>query len=467
MQNQKVKIHKPNIISQILHPSEYIMGIKMIDERKGLLNISAPMGASYEDILLCERMLNEISRNMSHVIKELPDCLRLPVALFYLYYKTLQVLYDIPLQSLENFNDFITTDISNDIIPSSKQIKEDLLTTFYECLTNDSELNFNSIDTGKESNNELLSNIQTINNVFKTLPEYHQEIMIETIQRIGSGMAEYSLRDLSSGTENKADFEEYNIKLAGELGVGLTKQFIGTNLESNSFDKNDFIFAAKLGSFVKKANIIRDYYKDLLNNKSFWPREVWSLYRKTLPELRFGESSDVACLNHMITDTLEDIPLCIEYLSKIQNPNVFRFCAIPQIKSLAILAEAYGNRNVFNGIVEIRKGLYASILNNCNNIQQVKGWYQKFASQILDKVNSNDANATRILEMLNELKAKKNFIPYQFQELVSILLIVTIFLLVGMCLFYIRPNFNYENGGFTFRLTQPPDGISMDVFPDL
>jgi len=453
MQNQKVEHHKPNIISQILHPSEYIMGMKLQDDRKGLLNISAPMGASYEDILLCERMLNEISENMSHVIKELPDCLRLPVALFYLYYKTLQVIYDIPLHSLENFNNFITTDISNNIIPSSNQIKEGLLINFHECLTNN-DLNFDSIDTGKESTNELLSNITTVNNVFKTLPEYHQDIIKETIQRIGRGMGEYSLRDLSSGTENKMDFEEYNLKLAGEFGVGLTKQFIGTNLEATTLNEGDFNYAAKLGTFVKKTNIIRDYYKDLLHTKSFWPKEVWSLYRKTLPELRFGESSDVACLNHMITDTLEEIPLCIEYLSKIQNPKVFRFCAIPQIKSLAILAEAYGNRNVFTGILQIRKGLYASILNNCNNIQEVKSWYQKFASQILDKVNSNDPNATRIIETLNELKAKKNFIPSQFQELITILIIISTILLIGTCILYIRPNFTMENGGLTFRLTK-------------
>ena len=458
MQNQRVINHKPNIISQLLHPSEYIMGMKLQDDRKGLLNISAPMGASYEDILLCERLLNESSSNMSHVIKELPDCLRLPVALFYLYYKTLQVIYDLPLESLENFNNFITTDISNDIIPSSGQIKEELLINFNETLTNN-EMNFDTIDTGKESDNELLLNIKIINNVFKTLPEYHQDIIKDTISRIGNGMGEYSLRDLSSGTENKMDFEKFNLKIAGEFGVGLTKQFIGTNLESTTLNEDDFNFAAKLGTFIKKTNIIRDYYKNLLNNKSFWPKEVWSLYRKTLPELRFGESSDVACLNHMITDTLEEIPLCIEYLSKIQNPKVFRFCAIPQIKSLAILAEAYGNRNVFTGIINIRKGLYASILNNCNNIQEVKGWYQKFASQILDKVNSNDPNATRTIEILSELKAKKNFIPYQFQEVVIILVIIATILFVGMCILYIRPNFSMENGGLTFRLTKPPPNV--------
>ena len=459
MQNQKVTLHKPNIISQLLHPSEYVMGMKLKDERKGLLNISAPMGASYEDILLCERMLNESSDNMSHVIKELPDCLRLPVALFYLYYKILQVIYDLPLESLEHFNNFITTDISNDIIPSPQQVKEELLVSFYETLTSD-ELNFDTIDTGKESDNELLLNIKTINRVYKTLPEYHQEIIKETISRIGNGMGEYSLRDLTCGTESKMDFEKFNIKIAGEFGVGLTKQFIGTNLESTTLNEQDFKFAAKLGSFVKKTNIIRDYYKNLLNNKSFWPKEVWSLYRKTLPELRFGESSDVACLNHMITDTLEDIPVCIEYLTKIQNPKVFRFCAIPQIKSLAILAEAYANRNVFNGIIQIRKGLYASILNSCNNIQQVKGWYQKFASQILDKVNSNDPNASRTIEILTQLNAKKNFVPYQFQELITILIIVAVVLLIGMCILYIRPNFSMENGGLTFRLTKPPPNVA-------
>ena len=95
MQNQKVQYHKPNIVSQMLHPSDYLMGLKMKDDRTGLLNISAPMGANYEDILLCERILNEISKNISLVIKELPDCLRLPVALFYLYYKTLQIIYNI------------------------------------------------------------------------------------------------------------------------------------------------------------------------------------------------------------------------------------------------------------------------------------------------------------------------------------------------------------------------------------
>ena len=46
---------------------------------------------------------------------------------------------------------------------------------------------------------------------------------------------------------------------------------------------------------------------------------------------------------------------------------------------MAILAEAYSNRNIFTGIITIRKGLWASILNTCNNMKDVHEWYQKFA----------------------------------------------------------------------------------------
>ena len=306
----------------MLHPQDYLMGLKMKDDRTGLLNISAPMGANYEDILLCERLLNEISKNISLVIKELPDCLRLPVALFYLYYKTLQIIYNIPSKHLESFNNFITTDISNNIIPSCDEIKYKLLSEFYLIISENNAPNFNRIDTGKENTNELLLNVKIINNIFKTLPEYHQEIIIDTIKTIGEGMGEFSMTDLSCGTKDRMEFEKYNNWISGEFGVGLTKQFIGTNLEATTMNESCYPLATKLGGFISKTNIIRDYYKDLLKSKSFWPKNVWSLYRKTLPELRFGESSDVACLNHMITDALEDIPYCGVFI-KNRKPKSF------------------------------------------------------------------------------------------------------------------------------------------------
>ena len=108
--------------------------------------------------------------------------------------------------------------------------------------------------------------MKIINGIFITLPEYHQDIIRETIKNIGKGMGEYAIRDLTSGTHDRQDFETYNNMLAGEFGIGLTKQFIGTNLEANTMDSSSFPLAAKLGSFISKTNIIRDYYKDLLKS---------------------------------------------------------------------------------------------------------------------------------------------------------------------------------------------------------
>jgi farnesyl-diphosphate farnesyltransferase len=42
----------------------------------------------------------------------------------------------------------------------------------------------------------------------------------------------------------------------------------------------------------------------------------------------------VACLNEMITDALECVPECMEYMAMLKTEEVFRFCAIPQVQYL-------------------------------------------------------------------------------------------------------------------------------------
>ena len=43
-------------------------------------------------------------------------------------------------------------------------------------------------------------------------------------------------------------------------------------------------------------------------------------------------------------------------MSLLRTPEVFRFCAIPQIMAIATLRELYSNPKVFTGVVKIRKG---------------------------------------------------------------------------------------------------------------
>lgn len=49
-------------------------------------------------------------------------------------------------------------------------------------------------------------------------------------------------------------------------------------------------------------------------------------------------------------------PSCLRYMGHLRHPEVFRFCAIPQVMAIATLAKVVNNADVFTGVVKIRKG---------------------------------------------------------------------------------------------------------------
>lgn len=51
-------------------------------------------------------------------------------------------------------------------------------------------------------------------------------------------------------------------------------------------------------------------------------------------------------------------------MSRLTDKKVFNFCAIPQVMAIATLALCYNNYNVFTGVVKIRRGLTAKIMND-------------------------------------------------------------------------------------------------------
>jgi len=69
------------------------------------------------------------------------------------------------------------------------------------------------------------------------------------------------------------------------------------------------------------------------------PAEVWKKYSKSgdLGYFQFQEHAENrkqsnACLNELVTDALELAPDCLAYLSLLECSEVFRFCAIPQVR---------------------------------------------------------------------------------------------------------------------------------------
>ena len=48
---------------------------------------------------------------------------------------------------------------------------------------------------------------------------------------------------------------------------------------------------------------------------------------------RLRRENALACLNELVTDALALVPDCLAYMRQIKHPEVFRFCAIPQVRA--------------------------------------------------------------------------------------------------------------------------------------
>lgn len=54
----------------------------------------------------------------------------------------------------------------------------------------------------------------------------------------------------------------------------------------------------------------------------------------TRGDLYAVRTNALACLNELVTDALTLVPDCLDYMRQIKHPEVFRFCAIPQVRAL-------------------------------------------------------------------------------------------------------------------------------------
>lgn len=83
------------------------------------------------------------------------------------------------------------------------------------------------------------------------------------------------------------------------------------------------------------------------------------------PEMK---QQSLHCLNDMIANALAHIPDCLDYMVKIKEPSVFKFCAIPQVMAIATLERCYNNYNVFKTEVKIRKGETVQVISHLINL---------------------------------------------------------------------------------------------------
>nr|GMD11039.1 squalene synthase [Ipomoea batatas] len=169
------------------------------------------------------------------------------------------------------------------------------------------------------------------------------------------------------------------------------------NLSSDPFvfvsfkDSIAFLLANFIPIF-QRTNVIRDYLEDINETpkcRMFWPRQIWSKYVDKLEELKYEENSvkAVECLNEMVTNALSCMHVTILFRSN-------------KMMSMGTLAMCYNNIQVFRGVVQIRLGLTAKIIDQAKTMEDVYKVFYDFSCMIRSKVDINDPNASKTLERL-------------------------------------------------------------------
>lgn len=366
------------ILQSVQYPSEISAMVKMRLSGLASAEVSKPLeyiAETGKDITFCYAALNKVSRSFAAVIRQLPDELRDPVCIFYLV-----------LRGLDSIEDDAR-------LPARDKLP--LLRNFY---AKNYESKWNITGVGDSDDyRTLLANYDKVARSFQKLDRKYQTVIVDTCKRMGEGMADFSERAIVT----VADYDLYCHYVAGLVGCGLSDLFAASGIENPDLSLQPELSNA-MGLFLQKTNIIRDYHEDLISGRMFWPREIWSRYADhpedfmLLPE----SCSSLACLNHLVCDALQHVPDCLDYLSQLTHPDVFRFCAIPQAMAIATLAKVYNNPSVFSGVVKIRKGLAARLMVEVSDFGTLRNYFDLFTRDIFNKLSTADPNNDRMLEQL-------------------------------------------------------------------
>uniref|UniRef100_A0A0D3FQD7 Uncharacterized protein n=1 Tax=Oryza barthii TaxID=65489 RepID=A0A0D3FQD7_9ORYZ len=287
-------------------------------------------------------MLQRVSRSFALVIQQLGPDLRNAVCIFYLVLRALDTVED-------------DTSIPAAVkVPILKEFHRHIYNRdwHYSCGTKDYKL--------------LMDKFRLVSTAFLELGQGYQEAIEEITRLMGAGMAKFICKEV----ETVDDYNEYCHYVAGLVGYGLSRLFHAGGTEDLASDS----LSNSMGLFLQ--------------------------------DLKYEENSEkaVQCLNDMVTNALSHAEDCLQYMSALKDHAIFRFCAIPQIMAIGTCAICYNNVNVFRGVVKMRRGLTARVIDETNTMSDVYTAFYEFSSLIESKIDNNDPNASLTRKRVDAIK---------------------------------------------------------------
>lgn len=437
------------------HPDELVPMVSMALAARRAKQLPKQPGLAF-----CYDMLNRVSRSFAVVIQQLPGDLRDAVCVFYLVLRALDTVED---------------DMALDPV-----VKVPLLRCFHEKSYDRSW----KMSCGAGEYVRLMENYPLVSDVFLSLDEEYQRVIADICRKMGAGMADFVEKGGEGGdsVDTVKDYDLYCHYVAGLVGVGLSHLFASSGLEAKEFFQAEEL-ANHMGLFLQKTNIIRDYLEDINEEprpRMWWPREIWGQYAASLDAFKQPEEAQAAvhCLNAMVTNALGHAESCLEYMSRLQQPNIFRFCAIPQIMAIATLSLCYNNHNVFTGVVKMRRGEVAKVMYHMQDFADTCVLFRNYAAVIAAKAKraEGDPSQQRTLDTCRKLIAacdkrlqaeaeSRAAAERAAREAPVPLLARLVLLLLG--LLYALYAYRIQSVRAWFGIPQRPDATGLDSFNQL
>lgn len=381
-------------VGQLLsHPLELKAALKLKLFRKPLF--AEAESEKTPELKRCHELLKLTSRSFASVIMELHPELRNAVAIFYLV-----------LRALDTVEDDMTID---------SKIKIPLLREFDTKLELE-EWSFDGNSPTEKDRDVLVDFTAILKEFHKLKPEY-QKVIKEITHKMGNGMADYILDENFNlnGLQSVKDYDLYCHYVAGLVGDGLTQLLVLANFSSKDLYEENVHLYEDMGLFLQKTNIIRDYAEDLEDGRSFWPKEIWSLYAEKLSDFAKPEHTQqgIYCINHLVLNAMSHIQSVLHFLASVHEQSSFQFCAIPQVMAIATLSLVFANPKVLHENVKIRKGTTCYLILKSRTLRGCVEIFQYYLRDIKKRVTVEDPSYLKINIQIAKIE---QFIESMYQE---------------------------------------------------
>jgi farnesyl-diphosphate farnesyltransferase len=260
-----------------------------------------------------KQLLNLVSRSFALCIPKLPKTVKNEVGNFYL---------------LCRYADSIEDSLMN------KTQKENAFKEFYSVLKSLDEKKLNELSNEiqpfilNKNDKKMIKKFKIVLKEFNSFDLKSKKIALKWVKKMMQGMQKYSKKEIQSFTE----LNNYCYYVAGTVGNYLTELFdCKFNLKMYPELKKK---GKQFGLLLQKVNIIRDFSKDAIEGRLFWPKKLLQKHGiNSIEEIFLIENKlkRKAILKEMVESALKNLKAAIEYIESlpIELTGLRIFCAIP------------------------------------------------------------------------------------------------------------------------------------------